>query len=231
MRYAVLEDRTARALCYTICRPELQGLPARPRGIESVHATHASIKGDLPVKVCAIVMAGIIGFAVNVVTAAADGTPAPMYYPNGDSAVATDGCGPGDLCATITLAGGDSIKVLTGGSGRCNPYVMTFMRYHGDALDRVWSTPTDRNPDSPGSFGSGAKCGSFRNTHMAVDSGAIDMGIFQKTDGTIFVQFFGGSTTPPPTPEPTLAPSPQPPSSPTPVTSPAPSSSPTAQIS
>ena len=151
-----------------------------------------------------------IVFAVGTVAAVADGPTTPMYYSNGDSAVATDGCGPGDLCATITLAGGDSIKVLTGGSGRCNPYVMTFMRYHGDALDRVWSTPTDRNPDSPGSFGSGAKCGSFRNTHMAIDGGAIDMGIFQKTDGSIFVQFFGGSATPPPTPVPTATPVPSP---------------------
>jgi len=97
-----------------------------------------------------------------------------------------------------------------------------------NALDRVWSTPTDRNPDSPGSFGTGAKCGSFRNTHMAVDGGIIDMGIFQKTDGTIFVQFFGGSTTPPPTPEPTLAPpaQPTPPASPNPTTSSTPSNSP-----
>ena len=179
-------------------------------------------------KISAVSIAVAFAFSVGVVSAAADGTPGAMYYPNGDAAVATDGCGPGDLCGTITLAGGDSIKVLTGGSGRCNPYVMTFMRYHGDALDRVWSTPTDRNPDSPGSFGTGAKCGSFRNTHMAVDGGIIDMGIFQKTDGTIFVQFFGGSTTAPPTPEPTLAPPPlpTPPASPGPATSPAPSSSP-----
>jgi hypothetical protein len=131
--------------------------------------------------------------------ALADGSIGPVYYPNGDSAVATDECNPGDICATITLAGGDTIKVLTGGSGRCNPYVMTFMRYHAGQLDRVWSTPTDRNPDSGGSAFSGPKCGNFRNTHMMLDGGVIDMGIFQKTDGAVFVLFFGGSLTQPKT--------------------------------
>lgn len=131
--------------------------------------------------------------------ALADGSIGPVYYPNGDSAVATDECNPGDYCATITLAGGDTIKVLTGGSGRCNPYVMTFMRYHAGQLDRVWSTPTDRNPDSGGGAFSGPQCGHFRNTHMSLDGGVIDMGIFQKTDGAVFVLFFGGSLTQPKT--------------------------------
>jgi hypothetical protein len=93
---------------------------------------------------------------------------------------------------------GDTIKVLTGGSGLCNPYVMTFMRYHSGQLDRVWWTPTDRNADSSGGFG-GPKCVNFRNTHMSLDGGAIDMGIFQKKDGSVFVLFFGGSLTPPKT--------------------------------
>jgi hypothetical protein len=136
-----------------------------------------------------------LAVATVISIARADGTSGTAYYPNGDSALAVAECGPGDVCATITLTSGDTIKVLTGGSGRCNPYVMTFMRYHGDQIDRVWSTPTDRNPDSSGGFG-GPKCGSFRNTHMLVDGGVIDMGIFQKTDGAVFVQFFGGSDTP-----------------------------------
>jgi hypothetical protein len=132
--------------------------------------------------------------AFGTMTAArGDGSAGPVAYPNGDVATATARCGPGDVCATIALQGGDQIKVLTGGSGHCNPYVMTFMRYHKDALDAVWSTPTDRNPDSSGGFGGGA-CGGFRNTHMLVD-GAVDMGVFQNKDGSVFVQFFGGSPT------------------------------------
>jgi hypothetical protein len=137
----------------------------------------------------------ILAFSV---CALADGSIGPVYYPNGDSAVATDECNPGDFCATVTFAGGDTIKVLTGGSGRCNPYVMTFMRYHAGQLDRVWSTPTDRNADSSGGPFSGPQCGHFRNTHMTLDGGVIDMGIFQKLDGAVFVQFFGGSLTAPP---------------------------------
>lgn len=88
-----------------------------------------------------------LAFCAFPICALADGSAGPVYYQNGDSAVATDGCGPGDYCATISLAGGDTIKVLTGGSGLCNPYVMTFMRYHAGQLDRVWSTPTDRAAD------------------------------------------------------------------------------------
>ncbi len=128
--------------------------------------------------------------------AQADGSAGPVYYSNGDIAVATAKCGPGEMCATITTTSGDQIKILTGGSGRCNPYVMTFMRYVKGQLDAVWSTPTDRNPDSGGGM-SGPKCGGFRNTHMDLEGGVIDMGIFQNRDGSVFVQFFGGSLTKP----------------------------------
>lgn len=134
----------------------------------------------------------VVACALGTPTAArADGSAGPVSYPNGDVATATAKCGPGEVCATIALQGGDQIKVLTGGSGLCNPYVMTFMRYHKDALDAVWSTPTDRNPDSSGGLG-GSSCGGFRNTHMLVDR-MVDMGVFQNKDGTVFVQFFGGS--------------------------------------
>jgi hypothetical protein len=136
--------------------------------------------------------ATIIALATGTHAAFADGTAGPVKYANGDQATATPKCGPGDVCATITLADGDTVKVLTGGSGRCNPYVMTFMRYHLGQLDAVWSTPTDRNPDSSGGYG-GSKCGGFRNTHMLIDNGAVDMGIFQNKDGTVFVLFFAGS--------------------------------------
>jgi hypothetical protein len=127
----------------------------------------------------------------------ADGSAGPVYYSNGDVAVATPKCGPGELCATLTQASGDQIKILTGGSGHCNPYVMTFMRYVKGQLDAVWSTPTDRNPDQAGGMMSGPHCGGFHNTHMDLDGGVVDMGIFQNKDGTIFIQFFGGSLTKP----------------------------------
>lgn len=125
--------------------------------------------------------------------ARADGSAGPVKYANGDVATATAECGPGEVCGNLTLANGDQVKILTGGSGRCNPYIMTFMRYHQGQLDAVWSTPTDRNPDSSGGFG-GPKCGNFRNTHMMLDGGTVDMGIFQNKDGTVSVQFFGGSS-------------------------------------
>jgi hypothetical protein len=126
--------------------------------------------------------------------ARADGSAGPVYYSNGAVANAAKECEAGDVCATITEANGDVIKVSTGESGRCNPYVITFMRYVKDQLVAVWSTPTDRNPDHGGTFG-GTQCGGFRNTHMKVDKGVIDMGVFQNTDGKVFVLFFGGSTT------------------------------------
>jgi hypothetical protein len=126
--------------------------------------------------------------------ALADGSSGPVTYSNGDVATATKECDAGEVCATITEANGDVIKVLTGSSGRCNPYVMTFMRYTKDQLIAVWSTPTDRNPDSGGGMMSGPKCGGFRNTHMWLDKGVIDMGVFQNTDGKVFVLFFGGTT-------------------------------------
>ena len=127
--------------------------------------------------------------------ARADGSPGPVYYSNGAVANAAKECEAGDVCATIAETNGDIIKVSTGESGRCNPYVITFMRYTKDQLVAVWSTPTDRNPDSGGGMMGGAKCGGFRNTHMKVDKGVIDMGVFQNTDGKVFVLFFGGSTT------------------------------------
>jgi hypothetical protein len=126
--------------------------------------------------------------------ARADGSAGPVYYSNGDVATAANECAAGDVCATITEANGDVIKVSTGESGRCNPYVITFMRYVKDQLTAVWSTPTDRNPDHSGGFG-GAQCGGFRNTHMKIDKGVVDMGVFQNTDGKVFVLFFGGSLT------------------------------------
>jgi len=125
------------------------------------------------------------------VAASADGSAGPVTYSGGAVATATPKCAPGELCATIVLGNGDSVKVLTGGSGKCNPYVMTFMRYHAGQLDAVWSTPTDRTPDVQRAFG--VRCGNFQNTHMPLENGTIDMGIFQNKDGTVFVQFFGGS--------------------------------------
>ena len=128
-------------------------------------------------------------------TALADGSAGPVYYSNGDVANAAPKCSPGEVCATIASSNGDQTKVLTGGSEHCNPYVMTFMRYHEGQLDAVWSTPTDRSPDAQGMMGS--HCGGFTNAHMMVQGGVIDMGIFNNKDGTIFVRFFGGSTTKP----------------------------------
>ncbi|HEY7992866.1 MAG TPA: hypothetical protein VID24_01490 [Candidatus Eremiobacteraceae bacterium] len=135
----------------------------------------------------------VVASSLLVATARADGSTGPVKYANGDVATATAECGPGDVCGNLTLANGDQVKILTGGSGHCNPYIMTFMRYHQEKLDAVWSTPTDRQPDSSGGFG-GPKCGSFRNTHMMLDGGTVDMGIFQNKDGTVSVQFFGGSS-------------------------------------
>jgi hypothetical protein len=144
-------------------------------------------------------VAALCTFAISLVTcfahvARADGSAGPVYYPNGAVASAAKECEAGDVCATITETNGDVLKVSTGESGRCNPYVITFMRYVKDQLVAVWSTPTDRNPDRQGAF-AGAQCGGFRNTHMKVDKGVIDMGVFQNTDGKVFVLFFGGSQT------------------------------------
>lgn len=136
--------------------------------------------------------------------AQADGSTGPVYYPNGDVATATAECDPG--CATISQTNGDQIKVLVGDSGHCNSYVMTFMRMTNNQVVAVWASSTDRNPDTQGMMG-GARCGGFRNTHQTID-GAIDMGIFQNTDGKVFVLFFGGSTTPPPAAQPSAVPSP-----------------------
>lgn len=140
------------------------------------------------VMLCAVA----ILFLVSASIAWADGSSGPVTYSNGDSATAAKECDAGEVCATITEANGDIIKVLTGASGHCNPYVMTFMRYTKDQLMAVWSTPTDRNPDQSGGMMSGPRCSGFRNTHMTID-GVIDMGIFQNTDGKVFVMFFGGS--------------------------------------
>jgi hypothetical protein len=149
----------------------------------------------LPLGVLALIVFAAIGTA----QVRADGSRS-VAYSNGDVAAAAEECRPGDVCATIKLASGDVVKVLTGDSGKCNPYVMTFMRYHGSDLAAIWSTPTDRNPDTPsgGPFGGGPKCGGFHNTHMFLDHGAIDMGIFQKRDGLVFVLFFGGKPGPAP---------------------------------
>ena len=143
-----------------------------------------------------VAAAGISCSILAVQTARADGSSGPVYYSNGDVASAAKECNSGDVCATINQANGETLKVLTGESGRCNSYVITFMRYAKDQLIAVWASSTDRNPDSSGGLMGGAKCGGFRNTHMNVDS-VIDMGIFQNTDGKVFVLFFGGTTTPP----------------------------------
>ena len=150
-----------------------------------------------PIIVVAIACALAAGPLLVREPARADGSAGPVYYSNGDVAQAIAKCGPGELCATITTSTGDQIKILTGGSGHCNPYVMTFMRYVKGQLDLVWVTPTDRNPDQPGGMMSGPHCGSFQNTHINLEGGVIDMGIFNNKDGTIFIQFFGGSLTKP----------------------------------
>ena len=85
--------------------------------------------------------------------ALADGSSGPAYYSNGDAATAAKECVGGEACATITQANGDTIKVLTGESGRCNSYVVTFMRYVKDQLVAVWASSTDRNADTQGMMG------------------------------------------------------------------------------
>lgn len=139
----------------------------------------------------ATVFTAILMGATFNTTWADDAAQGPVRYANGDVGRAMDRCAPGQLCAMITLANGDNIKVLSGGSGTCNPYIMTFMRYHKKQIDSVWSTPTDRYPDNPNSIRS--SCGGFRNTRMKILDGPIDMGIFQNRDGSLFVKFFGGN--------------------------------------
>jgi hypothetical protein len=168
--------------------------------------------------ICAAAMSAVVLLVMLVSTpfVKADGSTGPVYYTNGDIATATTECGPGQVCGTVTQPSGDQIKVLIGDSGHCNAYVVTFMRVTNNQVAAVWSNSTDRNPDSSGMMG--AKCGGFRNTHMMVDD-AIDMGVFQNTDGKVFILFFGGSTTPPATPTPSAAPSPSSTSSPAPSAS------------
>ncbi|HXW50451.1 MAG TPA: hypothetical protein VEJ41_00555 [Candidatus Acidoferrales bacterium] len=149
----------------------------------------------------------VVASTVCAKVALADGSSGPVYYPNGDVATAIAECAPGLVCGTVTQPSGDQIKVLIGDSGHCNAYVVTFMRVTNNQVVAVWTNSTDRNPDSQSYMGS--RCGGFRNTHMMVD-GTIDMGVFQNTDGQVFVLFFGGSMTPPPTQSATPGPPPAP---------------------
>ncbi|HXN09548.1 MAG TPA: hypothetical protein VN860_07780, partial [Candidatus Acidoferrales bacterium] len=81
----------------------------------------------------------ILFVAYSAQIARAEGSAGPVYYSNGDVASAANECEAGNVCATINESNGDVIKVSTGESGRCNLYVITFMRYVKDQLVAVWS--------------------------------------------------------------------------------------------
>ncbi len=67
-------------------------------------------------------------------------SPLHVQMRDGSVATAVKDCGSGDLCGSLTLANGDTLKVYSeGASAReidsaCQPYTLRIVRMHGDAV-------------------------------------------------------------------------------------------------
>lgn len=131
----------------------------------------------------------------------ADAPPAyvstTVTYADGAVAEARAECGVLDLCATITLPDGDTIRIYNKGAGRCEPFALRLVRSHGDAviIDSELVTATTRtvSPSSqPSELAAPAplsSCAQFKNTYFTFDGGRIRMGVFLAKDGSLFMQF------------------------------------------
>lgn len=130
------------------------------------------------ISICALIV------SLCVPVRADDGSTAPVNYASGDIAVSTAACGP--LCATITLANGDTVKILAGRATGCAPYMVTSMRYHGGQLGEMWTTALGRDVEV--SHGSGG-CGFLPPFRYKVIDG-VDMGVYTNAEGALFMKFF-----------------------------------------
>ena len=112
-----------------------------------------------------------------------DGSTAPVNYASGDIAVSTAACGP--LCATITLANGDTVKVLAGRATGC--------ALHGYFNAISWRTTRRDVDDGARSRSRGQS--RFRRMrfpapfrYKVIDD--VDMGVYTNAEGALFMKFF-----------------------------------------
>ncbi len=129
-----------------------------------------------------------------VPAAARTATPADVTFSDGAVGNAPAECGTGDLCAALTLPGGDRIQVYNSGAGDCQPFTLEIVRMHGDSELFHSQTQTADKHVTQTHHTRTIDCYVFENTFLTFDGGRARLGLFLSSDGALFAQWSGGST-------------------------------------
>ncbi len=114
-----------------------------------------------------------------------DGLPAsaPMNFSDGSKAETFDHCGDADMCARISYPSGDVLTIFSEGAAYCQPYIVHFVRTHGDRTLYEYSRALNHDPISSGAFGT--HCGNNQATQMTLDRGFVHLTVDEYTDGSL----------------------------------------------
>src|ERR1700736_4794354 len=89
--------------------------------------------------------------------------PLPLTFSDGAVATPTDHCGDADLCATISYPNGDNLFIYSEGAAYCQPYMLHFVRVHGNSTLFEYSRTINHDAPKSSPFG-GTTCGNSQAT-------------------------------------------------------------------
>ncbi len=120
--------------------------------------------------------------------------PPDIQFSDGAVGSAAAECGTGDLCASLTLPGGDTIDVYNSGAGECQAFTLEIVRMHaGSELFHSQMQTADRHVTVEHK-GKSIDCYQFENTFLTFDGGHARLGLFLSSDGSLFGEWSPGST-------------------------------------
>lgn len=123
-------------------------------------------------------------------------SPLHVQMQDGSVGDAVKECGSGDLCGSLLLANGDTLKIYSERSSAreidsaCQPYTLKIVRMHGDTVLLSYDAQTrmvSKNTDWQLHWNAN-NC-PFRDTYIMFDNGHVKMGVFQDQDGDLSVRF------------------------------------------
>lgn len=141
-------------------------------------------------------IAGLLTAALIVAGAPAlarTAAPPDTHFSDGAVGSAAAECGTGDLCASLTLADGDTIDVYNSGAGECQPFTLEIVRMHGGSELFHSQMQTADKHVTVQHRGRTIDCYQFENTFLTFDGGRARLGLFLSGDGSLFAEWSLGA--------------------------------------
>ena len=111
----------------------------------------------------------------------------PVTFSDNAVATAYDHCGDADLCATIAYPNGQRLAIYSEGAAYCQPYMLHFVRSHGETT--VYEFTRTLNHDAVSTSAFGTHCGNNQATQMTLDRGLVHLTVDEYSDGSLRFMF------------------------------------------